>query len=126
MKDIFKEARAMARAEGGCIIFFDEIDSFATPRQQDLGYGGIHSHNATVNQFLTELDGLRQQENNIFVLAATECKRKRPRPCHLEGGKNRKKIYTSGPISRRGRIYSNFIWLKSRSTKRSTLRPGHG
>ena len=76
MKDIFKEARAMARAEGGCIIFFDEIDSFATPRQQDLGYGGIHSHNATVNQFLTELDGLRQQENNIFVLAATNVKKK--------------------------------------------------
>ena len=97
MKDIFKEARAMARAEGGCIIFFDEIDSFATPRQQDLGYGGIHSHNATVNQFLTELDGLRQQENNIFVLAATNVKEKDLDPAILRAGRIERKIYIKRP-----------------------------
>jgi cell division protease FtsH len=71
MKDVFNDARALARAEGGCIIFIDEIDAFARPRMADRGFGGATDHNATVNQFLTEMDGLRRQENNIVVLAAT-------------------------------------------------------
>lgn len=32
MKALFKEARKMAKLEGGCIIFIDEIDSFARTR----------------------------------------------------------------------------------------------
>ena len=74
MKDIFKEARELAKAEGGCIIFFDEVDSFATPRSSNHNYGGgTISHNATINQFLTELDGLRQQENNIVCPGSHQC-----------------------------------------------------
>ena len=71
MKSMFKQARALAKLEGGCIIFIDEIDSFARPRMADMGFGGGISHNATINQFLTEMDGLRQAENNIVVIAAT-------------------------------------------------------
>ena len=72
MKSIFKQARAQAEIHGGCIIFIDEIDSFARPRRQEMGFGGgTMDHNATVNQFLTELDGLRKIENNIVVIAAT-------------------------------------------------------
>lgn len=71
MKHLFKTARKLADIEGGCIIFIDEIDSFARPRQEDHGYGGVMSNNATINQFLTELDGLRKKENNIIVMAAT-------------------------------------------------------
>ncbi len=71
MKSLFKQARALAKMEGGCLIFIDEIDSFARPRQAERGFGGATDHNATVNQFLTELDGLRQAENNIVVIAAT-------------------------------------------------------
>src|SRR6185436_15781356 len=65
MKSLFKQAREMAKMHGGCIIFIDEIDSFARPRMADTGFGGAISHNATINQFLTEMDGLRQAENNI-------------------------------------------------------------
>jgi len=31
-------------------------------------------HNATINQFLTEMDGLRHDENNIIVFAATNAR----------------------------------------------------
>lgn len=74
MKSLFKTARKLADIEGGCIIFIDEIDSFARPRGEDHGYGGTMSNNATINQFLTELDGLRKKENNIIVMAATNVK----------------------------------------------------
>ncbi len=72
MKSLFKQARGLASLEGGCIVFIDEIDSFARHRQPDRGFGGgVQSHNATINQFLTEMDGLRQKENNIVIIAAT-------------------------------------------------------
>ena len=97
MKDIFKEARAIARAEGGCIIFFDEIDSFARPRISDQGFGGQTSINATINQFLTDLDGLRHQENNIIVLAATNAKESDIDPAILRSGRIERKIYITRP-----------------------------
>ena len=98
MKDIFKEARELAKAEGGCIIFFDEIDSFATPRSSDNRFGGgTISHNATINQFLTELDGLRQQENNIVVLAATNVREDQLDTAILRAGRIERKIYISLP-----------------------------
>ncbi len=97
MKNIFKEARQLARAEGGCIVFFDEIDSFATHRVEERGFGGGISHNATINQFLTELDGLRQQENNIVVIAATNMPEEKLDPAVLRAGRIERKIYVNLP-----------------------------
>ena len=73
MKSICNVARALAQLHGGCLIFIDEIDSFARHRRAETGFGGTMDRNATINQFLTELDGLRQTENNIVVLGATNC-----------------------------------------------------
>ncbi len=97
MQEIFKEARGLAKSEGGCIVFFDEIDSFATPRYQARDFGGSMMHNAIVNQFLTELDGLRQQENNILVLAATNAKESELDPAILRAGRLERKIYIGLP-----------------------------
>ncbi len=72
MKSLFKQARALADLHGGCIIFIDEIDSFARPRGADMGHGGGRlDMNSTINQFLTEMDGLRNTENNVAIIAAT-------------------------------------------------------
>ena len=97
MKNIFKEARQLAKAEGGCIVFFDEIDTFATHRVEERGYGGGISHNATINQFLMEIDGLRQQENNIVVIAATNVSENKLDPAILRAGRIERKIYVSLP-----------------------------
>ena len=40
IKSLFKKARQLAAVEGGCLIFIDEIDSFATPRAEEHGFGG--------------------------------------------------------------------------------------
>jgi len=97
MKSIFKEARQLAKAEGGCIVFFDEIDTFATHRVEERGYGGGISHNATINQFLMEIDGLRQQENNIVVIAATNVPENKLDSAILRAGRIERKIYVNLP-----------------------------
>ncbi len=97
MKSLFKQARAQAELHGGCIIFIDEIDSFARPRAQDMGFGGTMSNNATINQFLTELDGLRQKENNIVVFAATNVREDELDSAVMRSGRFDRKIYVTRP-----------------------------
>jgi cell division protease FtsH len=97
MKSLFKQARSLAQMEGGCIIFIDEIDSFARPRQAERGFGGATSHNATINQFLTEMDGLRQTENNIVVLAATNVAESELDSAVMRSGRFDRKIYVTRP-----------------------------
>ena len=97
MKTLFKQARALAKIEGGCLIFIDEIDSFARPRQAERGFGGATDHNATVNQFLTELDGLRQAENNIVVIAATNVPENELDPAIMRAGRFDRKININLP-----------------------------
>ena len=97
MKSLFKQARALADLQGGCIIFIDEIDSFARPRQADKGFGGTMDHNATINQFLTELDGLRKTENNIVVIAATNVSEDELDPAIMRAGRFDRKIHVHRP-----------------------------
>ncbi|NTV28724.1 MAG: AAA family ATPase [Candidatus Omnitrophica bacterium] len=97
MRSLFKKARKLAKVYGGCIIFIDEMDSFATPRKQDMGFGGQTSHNATINQFLTEIDGLRKTENNIVVFAATNMNEEELDPAIIRSGRFDRKIRVDYP-----------------------------
>lgn len=97
IRSLFKEARAMAQLHGGCIVFMDEIDSVARPRREDLGFGGQMSANAAVNQLLTELDGLRQKENNLVVIGATNVEERELDPALLRAGRFDRKIYIGLP-----------------------------
>lgn len=64
VREIFRKARQAAP----CIIFFDEIDSFA-PRRGNYS-GGSHVTESVVNQLLTEMDGLEELKD-VIVIAAT-------------------------------------------------------
>ncbi len=69
VKDLFQTARKNAP----CIIFIDEIDSFAKKRGSDPGSGGGSSHSeedAVLNTFLAELDGFKER-GDVFVMGAT-------------------------------------------------------
>jgi transitional endoplasmic reticulum ATPase len=62
VRNIFKKARQVSPA----IIFFDEIDSIATHRggHNDSGVG-----DRVVNQLLTELDGIEELKDVVFIAA---------------------------------------------------------
>jgi len=110
MRSLFRQARALAQVEGGCIIFIDEIDSFARPRRAEMGFGGATDHNATVNQFLTELDGLRQTENNIVVMAATNVPEHELDSAIMRSGRFDRKIYVTRPnLKERKQLFDFYL-----------------
>ncbi len=87
VKDVFN----MARDNAPAIIFIDEIDSVAPPRDSPIG--GVWS--GVISQLLTEMDGLRGL-NNVIVIAATN----RPwfvDPALLRPGRFDKVIYIQPP-----------------------------
>jgi len=111
MKSLFKEARGLADLEGGCIVFIDEIDSFARPRRADQGFGGGRlDANSTVNQFLTELDGLRHKENNIVVIAATNVAENELDSAIMRAGRFDRKIHISKPnLEERAELFKFYL-----------------
>ncbi|MBZ0166468.1 MAG: AAA family ATPase, partial [Candidatus Omnitrophica bacterium] len=112
MKSLFKKARKLAKIEGGCIIFIDEIDSFARPRNEDIGGGITTSNNATINQFLTELDGMKQKDDNVFVLAATNVDESQLDPAVVRSGRFDRKIHIEKPTSRERKDLLKFYLAK--------------
>ncbi|MEU1813879.1 ATP-binding protein [Streptomyces roseifaciens] len=64
LRELFETARRNAP----CVVFLDELDALGAKRSQ-LRHSGLRT---TVNQLLTELDGVDAQANEgLFVLAAT-------------------------------------------------------
>lgn len=70
IRSLYEEARKVAKTEGGCIIFIDEIDAIGQKRNNDKGFGGNSERENTLNQLLTEMDGFESSEN-ILTFAAT-------------------------------------------------------
>ncbi len=55
-----------ARRNAPCVLFFDELDALG--RKRSLTRNSSHS---AINQLLSELDGMSQSNDGVFVLAAT-------------------------------------------------------
>jgi len=110
LKSLFKEARTLADFHGGCLIFIDEIDTIARPRVGLSGLGGGMSYNATVNQLLTEMDGLRQTENNIVIIAATNVGENELDSALMRAGRFDRKIYVSKPrLEDRNKLFEYYL-----------------
>ncbi|MGP3947577.1 tetratricopeptide repeat protein [Streptomyces sp. 7N604] len=63
LHDVFETARTSAP----CVLFLDEIDALGAKRSR-MHHSGLRN---TVNQLLTELDGVNGDNEGVFVLAAT-------------------------------------------------------
>jgi SpoVK/Ycf46/Vps4 family AAA+-type ATPase len=62
-----QELFATARAAAPCVLFLDELDAMGQKRSLTRNSG----MRTTVNQLLTELDGIGSRNEGVFVLAAT-------------------------------------------------------
>jgi ATP-dependent 26S proteasome regulatory subunit len=56
-----------ARQSQPCVLFFDEVDALAAARSDMRASAGRH----TINQFLSELDGVGKDNEGILVMAAS-------------------------------------------------------
>ena len=65
VRDLFKQAKEKAP----CIVFIDEIDAIGQKRSGGQ-YGGNDEREQTLNQLLTEMDGV-EGNNGVIILAAT-------------------------------------------------------
>lgn len=63
-----------ARANQPCVLFFDEVDALGANRTDMLKSGGRQ----IINQFLSELDGVKSSNDGVLILAATNA------PWHLD------------------------------------------
>ena len=111
IKSLFKQARHLSELHGGCIIFIDEIDSIAAHRVSITGLGGGMSHNATVNQLLTDMDGLEHAgDKNIVVIGATNASVDELDPALMRPGRFDRKVYVGLPsLSDRKKITQFYL-----------------
>lgn len=68
------EVFEQARRSKPCVLFFDEVDALGASRSDMRQSGGRH----LINQFLSELDGAKGDNDGLLVLGATNA------PWHLD------------------------------------------
>jgi len=96
VRQLFKQARKLAYAEGACIVFIDEIEVIG--RGRTFSYmGGGEETNSTQNQLLVEMDGLESNKNNIIVIGATNANESVLDKALLRPGRFDRKIYITLP-----------------------------
>ncbi len=107
IRKMFHKARRLAYANGGCIIFIDEID--AVGRVRSFSMGGGQETNNTLNQLLVELDGVTGSAN-IVIIGATNAAEGELDPALMRPGRFDRKIYFSLPDSdQREEIFKYYL-----------------
>jgi cell division protease FtsH len=110
IRKLFKRARNLAYAEGGCILFIDELDAVGAQRATDKGFGGQTEANTTLNQLLVEMDGLKEKEHNIVVIGATNAPESFLDPALLRPGRFDRKIYVDLPnLEEREKLFQYYL-----------------
>ncbi len=97
VRKLFRKARQLARVEGGCIIFIDELDAAGSSRGVDLGFGAQTERNNTVNELLVQMDGLESAKFNVVVIGATNASESVLDQALLRPGRLDRKIYVDRP-----------------------------
>ena len=110
VRKIFKKAQQLARLDGGCIIFIDELDAVGTSRGTDLGFGAQTERNNTVNELLVQMDGLGSQQFNVVVIGATNAQESVLDQALLRPGRLDRKIYIDKPgLDDREKLYRFYL-----------------
>ena len=108
VRKLFKKARNLAFGYGGCIIFVDEIDTVG--RARSFSFMGGQETNSTQNQMLAELDGLKEKDYNIVVIAATNAPEESLDAALKRPGRLDRMIYITRPnLEDREKIFRYYL-----------------
>ncbi len=109
IRKVFKKARRLAYGYGACMIFIDELDAIGRHRLLSIGGGGQET-NSTQNQLLVEMDGLKQKDENIIVIGATNAPESALDEALLRPGRFDRKIYIGRPsLSDREKLFQYYL-----------------
>jgi cell division protease FtsH len=95
VRQLFKRARMLAKAYGGCLIFIDEIDAIG--RSRKLSWFGSQETDTTLNQILTDMDGLNENDGNVVVIGATNAGENTLDAALLRPGRFDRHVYIDRP-----------------------------
>lgn len=108
VRKLFKRARLLAYGHGACIIFIDELDAIG--RQRSFSFMGGQETNATQNQLLIEMDGLKEKNADVIVLGATNAAEGVLDPALLRSGRFDRKLYIDRPdLVGREKIFKYYL-----------------
>ncbi|MBI4353281.1 MAG: AAA family ATPase [Candidatus Omnitrophica bacterium] len=96
VRQLFQKARRLAYGQGGCIVFIDEIDAIGRKRVFSV-FGGTEETNSTQNQLLAEMDGLKDKDENVIVIGATNAPEDALDEALRRPGRFDRKIYVERP-----------------------------
>ncbi len=108
VRKLFKKARQLAYGYGACIIFIDEIDAIGRGRTYSFLGGG--ETNTTQNQLLVEMDGLKEREENVIIIGATNAPESILDKALLRPGRFDRKIYIDTPgLEGREELFHHYL-----------------
>ena len=118
VRKLFKQARELSEAHGGCIIFIDELDAIARKRVFSA-FGGTEETNSTQNQLLAEMDGLGELKDkkgnpspaqNVIVIGATNAPENTIDAALLRPGRLDRKLYIDKPgLEDREKLFAYYL-----------------
>ncbi|MFH1753780.1 MAG: AAA family ATPase [Candidatus Omnitrophota bacterium] len=109
IRKLFKRARLMAYGYGGCIVFIDELDAIGRTRSFSM-HGGGQETNTTQNQLLVEMDGLKDKQENVIVIGATNAAEGVLDAALLRPGRFDRKVYIDIPtLEGREKLFAHYL-----------------
>ena len=109
VRKLFKRARTLAYGYGACIVFIDELDAIGRARSFSH-MGGGQETNATQNQLLVEMDGLKEKDFDVIVVGATNAAEGILDQALLRPGRFDRKIYIDRPsLEGRTKIFEYYL-----------------
>lgn len=109
IRKLFKRARLMAYGYGACIVFIDELDAIGRQRSFSF-HGGGQETNTTQNQLLVEMDGLKDKEENVIIIGATNAAQDVLDPALLRAGRFDRKVYIDIPgVDGREKLFAYYL-----------------
>ena len=110
VRKLFKKARRLAYGYGASMIFIDELDAIGRQRNLFSQGGGGQETSSTQNQLLVEMDGLKQKEENVIIIGATNAQEESLDPALLRPGRFDRKIYIDRPsLADREQIFQYYL-----------------
>lgn len=109
VRKLFKRAQNLAYGYGACIVFLDELDAIGRARSFSH-MGGGQETNATQNQLLVEMDGLKEKDFNVIVIGATNAAEGVLDTALLRPGRFDRKIYIDRPsLEGREKVFEYYL-----------------